>query len=104
MKLNLLNQSNCSTAFILASACLVSLYMPEVFALSESNKVAELKTLTDETSKIVKNFSYLIGLGSVGTGLYSMVASQNLKIAATSAVITLAAFKGPDFFTTTCLI
>lgn len=85
-------------------ACGVIIYAPETFALSEGNKVAELKTLTDETSKIVKNFSYLVGLGSIGTGLYSMVASQNLKVAATAAVITLAAFKGPDFFTTTSLI
>jgi hypothetical protein len=79
-------------------------YAPEVLALSEGNRVAELKTLTEETSKIVKNFSHLVGLGSVGVGLFAMVQSQNLKVAATAAVITLAAFKGPDFFTTTALI
>lgn len=85
-------------------ACGTLLYVPEVLALSEGNKVAELKTLTEETSKIVKNFSHLIGLGSIGVGLFAMVQSQNLKVAATAAVITLAAFKGPDFFTTTALI
>lgn len=85
-------------------ACGIALYAPETFALSEGNKVAELKTLTDETSKVVKNFSHLVGLGSVGVGLFAMVQSQNLKVAATAAVITLAAFKGPDFFTTTTLI
>lgn len=86
------------------AACSICFYAPETFALSEGNRVAELKTLTEETSKIVKNFSYLIGVGSVATGLFAMVQSQNLKVAATAAVITLAAFKGPDFFTTTALI
>lgn len=88
----------------LVAAGSVFLYTPEVLALSEGNRVAELKTLTEETSKIVKNFSHLVGLGSVGVGLFAMVQSQNLKVAATAAVITLAAFKGPDFFTTTALI
>lgn len=92
-----------STLSLIAASGLF-LYTPEVLALSEGNRVAELKTLTDETSKIVKNFSYLIGTASVGVGLFSMVQSQNLKVAATAAVITLAAFKGPDFFTTTSLI
>ena len=104
MRTNLLKNSNYSFIFVFASACMMSLYMPELFALSEGNRVAELKTLTDETTKIVKNISYIIGVGSVGTGLFAMVASQNLKVAATAAVITLAAFKGPDFFTTTSLI
>lgn len=85
-------------------ACGIAIYAPETFALSDGNKVAELKTLTDETSKIVRNFSHLVGLGSIGVGLFAMVQSQNLKVAATAAVITLAAFKGPDFFTTTTLI
>lgn len=88
----------------LMTAGSICLYAPEVFALSEGNRVAELKTLTEETSKIVKNFSHLVGLGSVGVGLFAMVQSQNLKVAATAAIVTLAAFKGPDFFTTTALI
>ncbi len=82
----------------------VCLYAPELLALSEGNRVAELKALTEETSKIVATFSWLIGTGSIVAGAYAAVASQNLKVAATSAVISLAAFKGPAFFTTTALI
>lgn len=97
------NATFLSIASLMAAGS-VFLYAPEVLALSEGNRVAELKTLTEETSKIVKNFSYLIGTGSVGVGLFAMVQSQNLKVAATAAIVTLAAFKGPDFFTTTALI
>lgn len=104
MRSNLLKNSNYLFTLVFGSVCVMSLYMPELLALSEGNRVAELKALTEETSKIVSTFCWLIGTGSLAVGAYAGVASQNLKVLATSAVVSLAAFKGPAFFTTTALI
>lgn len=82
----------------------LALYAPETFALSTDDAVAELEKVTEGTSKIVKNFCHIIGLGSIGWGMYGVVVAQNLKILAGAAVITLAAFKAPVYFSQTMII
>lgn len=74
------------------------------FALEESDKVAELAALTTETAKIVKNGCYIAGSASALVGAIWSVASQNLKVAASSAVITIISLKAATFFSGTLLI
>ncbi len=73
-------------------------------ALQEGDKVAELKTLADETQKIVKTGCYIAGSASALVGTIAAVASQNLKVAVSSGVITIVAFKATSFFSGTMLI
>ncbi len=73
-------------------------------ALADTDRVAELKTLTTETQKIVKNGCYIAGSASALVGTIWAVASQNLKVAASSAAITVVALKAASFFSGTLLI
>lgn len=75
-----------------------------VAALQEGDKVAELKTLTEEMQKIVKTGCYLAGSASALVGTIAAVGSQNLKVAISSGVITIVAFKATSFFSGTMLI
>lgn len=104
MMSNFLKKFNYSFILVFASACIASVYMPEVFALSDGDRVAELKTLTDETIKTVKNITHLIGWGSIPVVVYNAVITQNIKAAVTGTVISISAFRATTFFTATALI
>ena len=73
-------------------------------ALPDGDTVAELKVLTTETSKIVKNGCYIAGSASALVGAIWAVASQSLKVAASSAAITIVSLKAASFFATALLI
>ncbi len=73
-------------------------------ALDAGDTVKELETLTKETQKIVKNGCYIAGSASALVGTIWAVASQNLKVAASSAAITVIALKAASFFSGTLLI
>ncbi|MBP6103516.1 MAG: hypothetical protein KA508_00375 [Gammaproteobacteria bacterium] len=73
-------------------------------ALPDADTVAELKVLTTETSKIVKNGCYIAGSASALVGAIWAVASQSLKVAASSAAITIVSLKAASFFATALLI
>ncbi len=73
-------------------------------ALPDTDTVAELKVLTTETSKIVKNGCYIAGSASALVGAIWAVASQSLKVAASSAAITIVSLKAASFFATALLI
>ena len=85
-------------AFVCASVIGMTLFAPEIFALSNEDQVAELVPLTAEVSKLSKNACYIIGSASAAIGTLWSVAAQNLKIFAASAAITILAFKAPSFF------
>ena len=91
------------TLSVLALLALMLVSDPSL-ALPEADTVAELKNLTLETSKIVKNGCYIAGSASALVGAIWAVASQNLKIAASSAVVTIIALKAASFFATALLI
>ncbi len=74
------------------------------FGLDASDQVKELAGLTAETSKIVKNGCYIAGSASALVGAIWAVASQSLKVAASSAAITIVSLKAATFFTGTLLI
>lgn len=85
-------------------ACLLYGYGELGFALETSDKVKELTGLTEETSKIVKNGCYIAGSASALVGAIWAVASQSLKVAASSAAITIIALKSAGFFAGTLFI
>ena len=82
----------------------LSLYAATSLALAETDKVIELVKLTEETSKIVKNGCFIAGSASALVGAIWSVASQSLKVAASSAAITIVSLKAATFFSTTLLI
>lgn len=86
------------------SVGLLFLYSGQLLALSESDKVTELAGLTAETSKLVKNGCYIAGTASALVGAIWSVASQSLKVAASSAAITIVALKAAGFFAGTLFI
>ena len=92
--------------FLATGLCLIALcvYSDCSVALAESDKVAELAGLTAETSKIVKNGCYIAGSASALVGSIWAVASQSLKVAASSAAVTIIALKAATFFSGTLLI
>ncbi len=73
-------------------------------AWDEAQGVEELKVLTKETSKIVKNGCYIAGSASALVGSIWAVASQSLKVAASSAAVTIVSLKAATFFATALLI
>lgn len=79
-------------------------YTTSLFAFTQSEGVAELKVLTEETAKIVKNGCYIAGSASALVGAVWAVASQSLKVAASSAAVTIVVLKAASFFATTLLI
>ncbi len=91
------------TLAVLAVLALTLVADPSL-AWDESQGVAELKVLTKETSKIVKNGCYIAGSASALVGTIWSVASQSLKVAASSAAITIISLKAASFFATTLLI
>ncbi len=92
------------TALIMSSAALLFLYSGHLLALEEGDRVRELAGLTTETSKIVKNGCYIAGSASALVGAIWSVASQSLKVAASSAAITIVALKAAGFFAGTLFI
>ncbi len=82
----------------------LSLIADPSLALPDADTVAELKVLTTETSKIVKNGCYIAGSASALVGAIWAVASQSLKVAASSAAITIVSLKAASFFATALLI
>lgn len=92
------------TAFMLGVGLWLFLQSGEVSALEESDKVKELAGLTAETNKLVKNGCYIAGSASALVGAIWSVASQSLKVAASSAAITIIALKAAGFFAGTLLI
>ncbi len=103
-RFNEFRNTNLLPAVIFASIIGMALFAPEIFALSQEDRVAELAPLTSEVSKLSKNACYIIGSASAAIGTLWSVAAQNLKIFAASAAITILAFKAPGFFTTAMLI
>lgn len=73
-------------------------------ALQKVDTVEELTKLTEETQKIVKNGCYIAGCASALVGTIWAVASQNLKVAASSTAVTVIALKAASFFSGTVLI
>ena len=82
----------------------LSFYSATSFALAASDKVTELATLTAETTKIVKNGCFIAGSASALVGAIWSVASQSLKVAASSAAVTIISLKAATFFSGTLLI
>jgi hypothetical protein len=100
-----LNQKHIVSMALALSFIVLCLYSDfTIAALVETDKVAELKALTTETGKIVKNGCYIAGSVSALVAAVSMVASQNLKVATSSAAVTLIAFKAATFLSGTLLI
>lgn len=92
---------------LMFSALVLVLYVLsfECFAALEAgDTVKELETLTKETQKMVKNGCYIAGSASALVGTIWAVASQNLKVAASSAAITVIALKAASFFSGTLVI
>ena len=87
-----------------ALALLLYGYSEMGFALAEGDKVKELAGLTDETQKIVKTGCYIAGSASALVGAIWAVASQSLKVAASSAAVTIIALKAAGFFSGTLFI
>ena len=79
-------------------------YSGDSYALVETDKVAEIATLTTEVTKIAKNGCYITGCASALIGAIFAVAQQSLKIFGVAAAVTLLAFKAPSFFTSAMLI
>ena len=92
------------TTLIMSTAALLFLYSGQLLALEEGDRVRELAGLTTETSKIVKNGCYIAGSASALVGAIWSVASQSLKVAASSAAITIVALKAAGFFAGTLFI
>lgn len=92
------------TAFTLGVGLWLFLQSGELSALEEGDKVKELAGLTAEASKLVKNGCYIAGTASALVGAIWSVASQSLKVAASSAAITIVALKAAGFFAGTLLI
>ena len=82
----------------------LSLYSGQSFALEEGDKVRELAGLTSETQKMVRNGCYIAGSASTLVGAIWSVASQSIKVAASSIVITIIALKSAGFFSGTMVI
>ena len=91
------------TLTVLAVLALTLIADPSL-AWDEAEGVAELKVLTKETSKIVKNGCYIAGSASALVGAIWAVASQSLKVAASSAAVTIVSLKAATFFATALLI
>lgn len=91
-------------ALIMGAGLALLIFSGQLFALEEGDKVKELAGLTAETSKIVKNGCYIAGSASALVGAIWSVASQSLKVAASSAAITIVALKAAGFFAGTVLI
>jgi hypothetical protein len=91
-------------ALMMSAGTLLFLYSGHLLALEEGDKVRELAGLTTETSKIVKNGCYIAGSASALVGAIWSVASQSLKVAASSAAITIVALKAAGFFAGTLVI
>jgi hypothetical protein len=79
-------------------------YVGETFALQESDKVAEIATLTNDVTKLAKNGCYITGCASALIGSVWAVAQQSLKVFGVAAAVTLLSFKAPSFFTSSMLI
>ncbi len=101
---NLINHKMLIAISFFFTTCVICFYTSKIFALSEVNRVAELRILTEEATNMVTTLSYLFGAISLAIGLYALVALQNIKMTATAVFIGLIAIKGVGFFTTTCLI
>ena len=86
------------------SGMMIVCYANELFALQESDKVAEIAALTADVTKIVKNGCYITGCASALIGSVWAVAQQSLKVFGAAAGVTLLAFKAPTFFTSAMLI
>jgi hypothetical protein len=91
-------------AALTMSVLFLLFYSGHLLALEEGDKVRELAGLTAETSKIVKNGCYIAGSASALVGAIWSVASQSLKVAASSAAITIVALKAAGFFAGTLFI
>lgn len=100
----LLQSKSLERAVTLAFGLFCLSYTASLFAFTQSEGVAELKVLTEETAKIVKNGCYIAGSASALVGAIWAVASQSLKVAASSAAVTIVALKAASFFATTLLI
>lgn len=72
--------------------------------LAPADKVKELATLTTEVEKIVKNGCFIAGCASALVGTVYAVASQSIKIAVSSGVICLIAFRAHSFFSGSLVI
>jgi hypothetical protein len=72
--------------------------------LEAKDKVKELETLTTEVEKIVKNGCFIAGCASALVGTFYAVASQSIKIAASSGIISLIAFRAHSFFSSSLII
>ncbi len=99
-----LNHPALLTALTMSAMVVLFLYSGHLLALEEGDKVRELAGLTAETSKIVKNGCYIAGSASALVGAIWSVASQSLKVAASSAAITIIALKAAGFFAGTLFI
>lgn len=93
-----------STLLLFSAGILLVLYSNHLWALEESDRVRELAGLTSETSRIVKNGCYIAGSASALVGAIWAVASQSLKVAASSAAVTIIALKAGGFFAGTLFI
>jgi len=95
---------NAKQILSMLSSLIIFCYANELFALQETDKVAEIAVLTQDVTKIVKNGCYITGCASALIGSVWAVAQQSLKVFGSAAGVTLLAFKAPSFFTSAMLI
>lgn len=98
------NNSSYIGAITLLGITALCLFAPEIYALAEGDKLAELTEVVTTGQKMTRTVCYIIGMASGAVGSYRFVQTQSFATAGIAAAISVASFKFPTLVTSAAII